>query len=132
MSNYAKNDQAASKAARDAMDTGSNWLKLKEGTTLLRILPPHVNMKDPETGAHRFYHPVCLHFGVGPMGRVTTCPRKMLGQQCVVCKTGFDMRNKGNEKAGNELLPSWQSYMNVLVYDADGDVVSDKEGDPIV
>lgn len=126
---YAKNDQAASKAAREAMDAGSgvNWLKLKEGTTFIRVLPPHTAMKDPETGAHRFYHPVSLHFGVGPANKVVPCPRKMLGKQCPVCDRGFKLRNDGHEQAGNELLPSWQSYMNVLVFDADGDPVRDKD-----
>ncbi len=125
MSNYAKNDMDAAKAAREAMDrSGVRWWKAEVDANYVRIAPPHVNMIDPTSGAHRFYHPVCLHFGVGPAKKVVPCPRRMLDKFCPICDAAFALKNSGQERAGNDLLPSWQAYMNIIVYGE----VRNKEG----
>jgi hypothetical protein len=130
MSNWGEADVESSQAARDIMNAQSNWLKVPVGPTYMRSCPPHKGMVDPNTGKLRFYEPVCLHFGVGPGGKgVVPCPRRMVNGFCPICEFAFDLRNKGREREGNKLLPSWQGYVNVIVYDKAGEPVRNKAGE---
>jgi hypothetical protein len=129
MSNYVKSDRQGEEAARERIETKSSVLKLPVGDSYLRPLPPHKNMVDPNSGRATFFWPVPLHFNVGPNQKVVPCPRRMFGQRCPICEAGFALRNSGNEQAGNDLLPNYQMYMNVLVFDDGGEPVRNKAGD---
>jgi hypothetical protein len=112
------------------MNAQSNWLKVPVGATYMRVCPPHKGMIDPVTGKPQWFTPVCLHFGVGPGGKgVVPCPRRMANGFCPVCEFAFDLRNKGREREGNKLLPSWQGYVNVIVFDKSGEPVRNKAGE---
>lgn len=130
---YVSASRQASEAAREEMESSKvNWLKLPVGDTLVRILPPHRAMQNKDTGAAPFYHHVSLHFKVGPNKRVVVCPRKMTGGalHCPVCDFAFQLKDGGQDRAGNDLLPGWQAYMNVLVIDPKtGEPVRNKAGE---
>lgn len=128
MSNYVKSDRAAEQATRERLEQKSNILKLAQGDNFIRILPPHQNMVDPETGAPTFYFPVPLHFNVGTGGPMP-CPRRLGRGKCPVCNEAFRLINTGHEQAGKDLLPNYQMLMNVLVFDKGGEPVRNKAGD---
>lgn len=130
MPNWVEADNEAAAAAREIMNAQSNWLKVPVGPTYIRVLPPHKGMVDPNTGKNRWYEPVCLHFGVGPGGKgVVPCPRRMVNGFCPICEFAFELRNKNREREGNKLLPSWQGYVNVIVFDKTGEPVRNKAGE---
>jgi hypothetical protein len=130
---YVKADRRAAEAARESMEQqGVRWLKPDVGSTYMRILPPHPAMRNPETGAAPFYWHVSLHFGVGPQKRVVVCPRRQTAGalHCPICEYAFGLKDAGHDKAGNDLLPSWQAYMNVLVIDPEtGEPKRNKAGE---
>jgi hypothetical protein len=128
-SKYAQESREGMEAGREQMEAkGAKFWTMPVGNNFPRVLPPHDNMVDAD-GRPRFFHPICLHFQVGPAKRTVPCPRRMLGQVCPVCEYAFALRDQGQEKAGNALLPSWQAYMNVLIFDAEGEPIRNKAGD---
>jgi len=117
---FVKSDAQGNAAAREEMEAqGVKWLKLAVGDTLLRALPPPPSMQNKETGAAPFFYHTSLHFGLPGSKAPVVCPRKMTGNAltCPICQHAFGLKDAGHERAGNDLLPSWQAYMNVLVLD---------------
>lgn len=117
--NVGQTDIAASREAREQMDE-TLWWKPESGEgnrwkdNFIRILPPHINMEG------KFYLGLPLHFDIGPTKAVVPCPRKGLQSPCPLCAEGFRLRDDGKEQEGNDLLPSWQGYMNVVLLDDSG------------
>lgn len=121
---YTGVDTAATLDARAQMDD-QTWWKPQSGAgnrwgdNYVRLMPPHVAL------GGKMYLGVPLHFGVGPNQIIMPCPRKAFQQACPVCAAGFELRNKGQEEAGNDLLPTWVGYMCVISIDENGDPIGD-------
>jgi len=127
---YPTVDPETTEKFRAKMESGPRFLKIRGGETkylpnFLRILPPHDNMVNPETGKHTWFWPVSVHYNVGPPGaaRTIACRKKMELGRCPVCETSFRLRNQGLDKEADRLRPTWNSYANVVKLDDAGDVV---------
>lgn len=110
---------AAAQETREQMEA-TIWYRLEtaDGKTwvdnYLRILPPHSSMGE------NFYAPVPVHFRVGPTRTTVPCPRKALGSLCPICVAGFSLLGRNKQQEAQDLLPSWQGYMNAVKLDAQG------------
>ena len=102
---YSKED--AAKARADESTAG--WLKLKQGTNVVRIMPPLVGMLEPWVTIYQ-------HFIKPPGGGnavVFNCPRRMENQRCPACEKGDRLKATGNpvdEKAAKDF---WASQRNI-------------------
>lgn len=121
---YTGVDTAATLDARAQMDD-QTWWKPKSGAgtrwgnNYVRIMPPHPALNG------KLYFGVPLHFSIGPNQVHLPCPRKAFQSPCPVCVAGFELRNQGQEEAGNDLLPTWIGYMCVIEIDENGDPLGD-------
>lgn len=61
-------------------------LKLKEGDSTLRILPPSWSEADDDKWGKGWHIEVVLHYGVGPDNATYLCLDKMLGKRCPICE----------------------------------------------
>lgn len=88
------------------------YLKLPEGKTKLRILPP-------ADGEGDFWKEATLHYGFQEdnKGIAITCLESALGKPCPVCKLVNRMKESGQKeikKVGDKLQPKEQYLMNVV------------------
>jgi len=93
----------------------SDYLQIKEGTTLVRILPG----KDDET---EFYAETKLHRIVGSDGMAKNyhC-RKMHGEACPLCDTYFGLwktDQDSDKDLARQIKPRARYYMNILDRDS--------------
>ena len=93
----------------------SDYLQIKEGTTLVRILPG----KDEET---EFYAETKLHRIVGSDGMAKNyhC-RKMHGEACPLCDTYFGLwktDQDSDKDLARQIKPRARYYMNILDRDS--------------
>tara|TARA_R110001583_G_scaffold179135_1_gene335677 strand:+ start:1276 stop:1971 length:696 start_codon:yes stop_codon:yes gene_type:complete len=104
-----------SKSTQGGGGGSSDYLQIKEGTTLVRILPA----KDEET---EFYAETKLHRIVGSDGMAKNyhC-RKMHGEACPLCDTYFGLwkTDKDSDKdLARQIKPRARYYMNILDRDS--------------
>ena len=93
----------------------SSYLQIKEGTTLVRVLPA----KDDET---EFYAETKLHRIVGSDGMAKNyhC-RKMHGEACPLCDTYFGLwktDQDSDKDLARQIKPRARYYMNILDRDS--------------
>lgn len=124
MSKWAKPDLETSARQADKMEYGPSFLKLAGGAkrfedNWIRIMPPHENMVDPETGEHSWYTVVPVHFNVGPPGasRAIGCLEQVGEGRCAVCELRRTLLKEGDERTANKIRRTWNAYMNVVKID---------------
>ena len=78
-------------------------LKVKEGESELRILPP--TWEDTEKWGNGWEISVYLHYNVGPDGGSFLCLDKMKGESCPICEA---RRESHDEDERDQLRPSWR------------------------
>lgn len=119
---YTGVDTAATLDARAQMDDQTWWKPEagkgnRWGDNYVRVMPPHPALKG------KLYFGVPMHFSIGPNRVHVPCPRKAFQDVCPLCIAGFELRNKGQDEAGNDLLPTWVGYMCVIPIDEQGDPI---------
>ena len=119
-------NQDRARSLLDAMKSGGvRYDKLETSKTKFvsnfrRICPPTGSMED-------WYQIVPVHFGVGPNRRSVICLRQTeISDFCPACALGFELMDSGDKKGGQDILPSWRIYINVMKLNQDGTLEDDK------
>lgn len=91
-----------------------NYLKLGEGDTIVRFLPPKIGKSSPLAVTYSHY----LDLPTGDKVSFN-CPRMMPGARraCIVCAKGDQLRSSSNphdQKAGKRMFPRLRVYANVI------------------
>jgi gp32 DNA binding protein like len=109
---WSAEDAEAEKSEVERLDGSSEMLKLPQGKTMLRVLPPKAGMKSPMPAASQ-------HFIDLPDGKSVSfnCPRVHVKKPCPACEMVDKLRATGNprdyDKAGS-FLPKRRHYANVI------------------
>lgn len=85
-------------------------LKLKEGDTTLRILPPSWPEEDDKEWGDGWDIGIWIHFGVGPDNATYLCLDKMGKGTCPICEA----RRDADEDERDQLKPSWRALAWVI------------------
>lgn len=80
-----------------------SMLKVKEGESCIRVLPP--TWKDKKKYGDEWDIGVYLHFSVGPDNAAYLCLDKMRGESCPVCEA---QRSAADETEADKLKPSFR------------------------
>lgn len=86
-------------------------LKIKEGDTTLRILPPSWDEADDKVWGDGWDIGIWVHFSVGPDGGTYLCLDKMRGEMCPICDA---RRDADDDDERNQLKPSWRALAWVI------------------
>lgn len=89
--------------------TDTPRLKLKEGETEIRILPP--TWEDTEKWGNGWEVAAWYHSGVGPDNGSFLCLDKMAGEPCPVCEV---RRDSTDEDERDQLRPQWRGLCWVI------------------
>ena len=106
-------DLEEAKREKAELNSGSNFLKLRQGRNVLRILPPPVGRKSP-------FVRVWQHFFNVPgkeKAASFTCPRMMAKKHCPACAKADELKASGNpaDKAlANDMFARKRVYANVV------------------
>lgn len=85
-------------------------LKVKEGETTLRILPPSWDEKGDEKWGRGWDIGIWIHYEVGPDKATYLCLDKMRGETCPVCEA----RRQGTDDERDALKPQWRALVWVI------------------
>jgi hypothetical protein len=94
--------EAATKAR--ASESTAGWMKMKQGTNIVRILPPLKGMTEPWVTIYQHFIKV-----PGAKQVVFNCPRRMENKRCPACEKGDRLKATGNpadEKAARDFWAS--------------------------
>lgn len=94
--------EAASKARAEESTAG--WMKLKQGTNIVRILPPVKGNPEPWVTIYQHFIKI-----PGAKQVVFNCPRRMENKRCPACEKGDRLKATGNpadEKAARDFWAS--------------------------
>lgn len=110
---YDEDAAAEEQEVLDAEGGGADFMKLKVGRNVVRILPPKLGIKSPFRVTYQHYielpgqeHPV-----------VFVCPRVAAKEFCPACDIAKKLRNSGNkadEKRGKGMLPKRRVFCNAI------------------
>lgn len=91
--------EAATKARQEEASTG--WRKWKDGTNIVRVLPPLLGMEEPWVKIYQHF----IKIPGAPAPLVFNCPRRMKNAPCPSCEKGDRLKASGNpvdEKAARD------------------------------
>ncbi len=97
--------------SRAKADTGgkTNYVKLKDGANVVRVLPPWSDECVP-------YKQAAFHYGV-VQKRALACPKKMHGNDCPICDEVdrlFATGDKRDEEEARQFMSKWRVFYNVI------------------
>lgn len=90
---------------------GTEWMKLKPGRNVVRVLPPPMGKRSP-------FRTIYQHFISSPTGPIVfVCPRLEQKQPCPACQKAEELRGARNEedqRLANELFARRRVFCNVI------------------
>lgn len=98
--------EAAAKGQQSEATTG--WLKMQNGTNIVRLLPPLKGMDEP-------WITIFQHFIKVPGGSqiVFNCPRRMENLPCPACEKGDRLKQAGDAASEKMAKEFWSSQRNI-------------------
>lgn len=110
---YSADTAASEQEALDAASSGGDFVAFKEGSTVIRVLPPRAGEKTPFYSVEQHY----INVPGSAQSVRFACPRKMAKRPCKACNQAEKLRNNGNPvdaDMAKEFWPRRRTFVNVI------------------